>query len=273
MLTPGFDRIILRMELWTNYITELHQAFGYLFANWVPQQKIALGDYGRFQKGVFHRDGNLKDLGIKVRSAPADGARARYEYHSKNSSSAQLKVSGSGRSSGVKAKAGLEIKFNDANSVFFNAAGCALQAVTNISEIGDEVRRGLAGDTWEYDWVVITSLIEAKSTTAIISSSMQGSIVLNTEADVPSIDLADAALKLGVSSESNIGLKVVTEPDCWPLFACHQAHWRLLGKPGWQTKLLRQETEQSETSAQIKALRAAGDMDLNEFDFVEIGKR
>ena len=262
------------MELWTNYITELHQAFGYLFANWVPQEKIALGDYGRFQMGVFHRDGSLyKDLGIKVNIAPEDDARARYEYHSKNSSSAQLKLSGSGKSTGVKAKAGLEIKFADANSVFFNAAGCALRTVTNLAEIGEEVRRRLGDDTWEYDWVVITSLIAAKSTTAIISSSTQGSIVLNTEANVPTIDLADAALKLAVSSESNIGLKVVTEPDCWPLFACHQAHWRLLGKPGWQTKLLRPETEQSETSAQIKALRAAGEMDITEFDFVETGRR
>jgi len=260
------------MELWTNYITELHQAFGYLFANWVPQQKIALGDYGRFQKGVFHRDGRLEDLGIKVQRGTADEARALYQYHSKNSSSAQLKLGASGKTAAAKAKAGLEIKFTDANSVFFNAAGCALRTVTNISEIGDEVRYRLDGDTWEYDWVVITSLIEATSTTAIISSSSHGAIVLNAETDAPTIDLADATLKLGVNSESNIGLKLVTEPNCKPLFACHQAHWRLLGKPGWQTKLLRAEAEQSETSAQIKALRASGEMDISEFDFVEIGK-
>jgi hypothetical protein len=261
------------MELWTNYITELHQAFGYLFANWVPQQEIALGDNGRFQKGVFHRDGRLEDLGIKVQRGEPDEARALYQYHSKNSSSAQLKVNASGKSAGAKAKAGLEIKFADANSVFFNAADCALRTVPNTSAIGKTVRSKLEDGTWEYDWVVVTSLIEAKSTTAIISTSSNGAIVLNAEADVPNIDLADAKLKLGIASESNIGLKLVTEPGCSPLFACHQAHWRILGNPGWQTKLLREDTEPSETSAQIRALRASGQMDINEFDFLEIGSR
>ncbi len=258
------------MELWTNYITEMHQAFGYLFANWVPQDKIALGDYGRFQKGVFHRDGRLEELNIKVQRGAPDEARALYQYHSKNSSSAQLKLRGSGRLAEARAKAGLEIKFTDANSVFFNAAGCALSTVTNLSAIGDEVRGRLENDTWDYDWVVVTSLIEAKSTTAIISTSSHGAIVFNAECDVPHIDLADAALKLGVTSESNIGLKLVTEPNCFPLFACHKAHWRILGKPGWQTKLLREEDERSETAAQIRSLRISGEMDINEFDFVEM---
>jgi hypothetical protein len=261
------------MEPWTNYTTELHQAFGYLFANWVPQQKIALGDYGRFQKGVFHRDGKLEDLKLDVKRGTPDEARALYQYHSKNSSSAQLKLNASGKSAAANAKAGLEIKFDDANSVFFNAAGCALSTVSNVSSIGDAIRRKLKDGKWEYDWVVITTLIEAKSTTAIISSSSNGTIVLNAETNVPHIDLADAALKLGVSSESNIGLKLVTEPGCAPLFACHQAHWKLLGKPGWQTKLLRAETEQAETAAQIQALRSSGEMNIDEFDFVEIGKR
>jgi hypothetical protein len=261
------------MELWTNYITELHQAFGYLFANWVPQQPIALGDYGRFQKGVFHRDGKLEDLGIKVQRGAPDEARALYQYHSKNSSSAQLKLDASGKASGAgKAKAGLEIKFADANSVFFNAAGCSLRTVTNISAIGDAVRGKLDEGTWEYDWVVVTSLIDAKSTTAIVSSSGNGAIVLNAEGDVPNVDLANATLKLGVNSESNIGLKVVTEPNCFPLFACHKAHWRILGQPGWRTKLLREGAERSETAAQIQVLRASGEMDISELDFVEIGK-
>ena len=260
------------MELWTNYITELHHAFGYLFANWVPQQKIALGDYGRFQKGVFHRDGKLEELGIEVQRGAPDEAQALYQYHSKNSNSAQLKLGASGRAAAAKAKAALEIKFSDANSVFFNAAGCALRTVTNISTLGAQVRRKLEDGAWDYNWVVITSLIHAKSTTAIISSSDHGAIVLNAETEVPAIDLADASVKLGVSSESNIGLKLVTEPNCAPLFACHQAHWRILGRPGWQTKLLRQEVEESETAAQIKALRASGELDISEFDFVDIGK-
>ena len=261
------------MELWTNYIAELHEAFGYLFANWVPQQPINLGDYGRFQKGVFHRDGALEDLGIKVHRVAPDEARALYQYHSKNSSSAQLKLNASSKASGVaKATAGLEIKFADANSVFFNAAGCALRTVTNISDIGAAVRAKLDEGTWEYDWVVVTSLIDAKSTTAIVSSSSNGAIVLNAEGDVPNVDLANAALKLGVNSESNIGFKAVTEPNCSPLFACHKAHWRMLGQPSWQTKLLREGPERSETAAQIQALRASGEMDVNEFDFVEIGK-
>lgn len=268
----GFGLIISRMEMWTNYITELHQAFGYLFANWVPQQKIALGDYGRFQKGVFHRDGKLEDLRIKVQRGEPDEARALYQYHSKNSSSAQMKLNASGKSAGAKAKAGLEIKFSDANSVFFNAAACALRTVTNTSAIGEAVRRKLEDGTWEYDWVVVTSLIEAKSTTAIVSSSSHGAIVLNAESDVTTIDLADASLKLAIASESNIGLKLVTEPNCSPLFACHQAHWRILGEPGWRTKLLREGVERSETAAQIQALRASGEMDINEFDFVEIGR-
>jgi len=145
-----------------------------------------------------------------------------------------------------------------------------LATCSRFAAIGDAIRRRLELDTWEYDWVVITTLIEAKSTTAIVSSSSNGNILLNADAEVSNVDLANATLKLGASSESNIGLKVVTEPDCSPLFSCHKAHWRILGKPDWRPKHLREESEQSETSTQLKALRASGQMDINEFDFVEI---
>jgi hypothetical protein len=166
------------MKPWTNYLTELHSTFGYLFANWVPQQKIALGDYGRFQKGLFQRDGKLEDLGIKVQRGVPDESRALYQYHSANSSSAQLKLKGSGTpAAAAEVTAGLEIKFADANSVFFNAAGCSLNTLTNLTAIGNAVRSRLENGTWEYDWVVITTLIAAKSTTAIISSSSNGNIV------------------------------------------------------------------------------------------------
>ena len=237
-------------------------------------QKIALGDYGRLQNGVFHRDGKLEDLKIEVKRGAPDEARALYQYHSKNSSAlpssrSMLPANRPRR----KPRPGWEIKFVDANSVFFNAAGCALSTVTNVSAIRDAVRRKLKDDKWEYDWVVITTLIEAKSTTAIISSSRNGAIGAERRNQRAAHRSGRRGAEAWVSSESNIGLKLVTEPGCAPLFACHQAHWKLLGKPGWQTKLLRAEAEQSETAAQIQALRASGEMDIEEFDFVEIGKR
>jgi hypothetical protein len=261
------------MELWNNYVSELHHAFGYLFANWVPQEPIALGDFGRFQKGIFRRHGNLKDLRINIEGVALDEACADYKYHSKNSSSAVPKLNASGKSNVANTKAGLEIKFADANSVFFNAAGCVLHSVANVTAVGDALLQMLKDEQWEYDWVVVTTLIEAKSTTAIISSSSNGAIVLNAESNVPHIDLADAGLKLRSSYESNIGLSLVTKPDCFPLFACHKLHWKILGKPGWHTKLLREETKPSETTAQVQALRRSGQLDIEEFDFVEIGKR
>jgi hypothetical protein len=261
------------MALWTNYVDGIHNAFGYLFANWVPDQPLALGDYGRFVDGVFHKDGTLKQLGIGVVLGPQQVGQALYDYHSENSSIAQLTIDGSGPASGAAVKAGLEIKFKDENSSFFNASGCSIREITNLASIGDAVRDKLHDGSWQYDLVVITTLITAKSTTAITSTSRDASIVLEAEGNVPKVDLASADLKLAVASQSNIGLKIITQPDCSPLFACHKAHWRLLGKPDWQVKHLRESVNEPSTAAQIDALRSSGEMEKEEFDFVELGKR
>ena len=118
----------------------------------------------------------------------------------------------------AKGKAALEISFKAENAVLFNAAGVRYDSVSDHGALGRRILELYEDGRWDPRHSVITELARAGSTTVIISSGTSASILLLAEADVPSIDLADASAKFSPSLERDIGYKAIAEDGMIPLF-------------------------------------------------------
>lgn len=205
------------------YTKALHDHFRPMYANWQPGSPMELGDYGLITNHIFNRIGNIRDEGLDF-EVRQDTSADQYEFTSSSETEFVFTAAGSGSGGGVgSVKAGLEIKFSRANSVFFNAAGCRINSIRNIKALGDELIRRDEQGRWKRHFAVVTSLVEAGATTIVVAGSSNASISLEAKAEgVQEIDLADAALELGLKRQKNVAFKVVTAQGMLPLLGLMQ---------------------------------------------------
>ncbi|MCW5319485.1 hypothetical protein GTQ43_39835 [Nostoc sp. KVJ3] len=214
------------MEMAKSYAKEIHQNFAKLYANWLPNEAIVLGDFGYLKDGIFNKEGNLKELfrGIEIHEASPNplAPPAWYKYTSAStqiievSPQAQAKVN---EFADINAR--LEIKFSNKNSVFFNAPGCVFKSIDNLPNFKEKIINLYNIGHWKAEYVIVTKLLQATSATIIISASNNSSITLEAEGKT-TIDLADVNLTFKAKSENNIGFKLTTESDIIPLVGFHK---------------------------------------------------
>jgi hypothetical protein len=114
----------------------------------------------------------------------------------------------------------LEIKFGSKESVYFMAAQGKWISYDSAFELGKRIMDlWQSNDSpWERRFCVVTSLLDAGATTAIVSCADNASLVVEASAQgVKEINLADASVGLSVVQSSNVGLKVVAATGMRPL--------------------------------------------------------
>ena len=126
------------------YVYELHQQFGDYYANWLPTEPLKLGDFGTLHDDFFRRRSNLSTIGIECANAFVTGPGANYNYVSSGS----ITVTSHARGALVpvdvpRAKAQLNISFSKKNSVYFNAAGCKINSISDQEHLGRQLVRRL----------------------------------------------------------------------------------------------------------------------------------
>lgn len=201
------------------YADQIHNHFQVMYPTWLPGTPLKLGDFGKMDRNVFVRIGNINNsygIGFKERS---DQHLNKMEFKSANATEVIFTAKGSGAVEGAaNVNAGIEINFSSKNSVFFFAANCAIVSIEDQRKRGEEILELFKQRKWNEDYVVVTRIVKAGATTVIISGGNQSSISLEAGADtVQTIDLADASLKLTVKRERNIGYKSIAETGLNPL--------------------------------------------------------
>ncbi len=200
-------------SLAAEYCEQVHRHFKVVHATFLPNAKGMLGDFGALDDDVFVRLGNIRDLGLTF-DVRVGTAKSNPDFSS--AGSVEFIFTAGGTVAGVVAS--LEINFSSKHAVVFNAAECTLDEIENKVALGDAILELVKQKKWPKGQVVVTSLVMAKSTTAIVSSSSSASITLEASSpDVANIDLTDANLKLVVKRQKDLALKLVTENDCTPL--------------------------------------------------------
>ena len=198
------------------YTDEVHDNLKPFYANWMPDQAIALGDYGILNDGIFTHLGNVSQWGVKgIVDSPQSGTD-QIQFASKGAASVTFNAAGSVAVGGVlNTKPSLKIDFSSERGVFFNAAACKHHMVDDKNALAAAImhlyRDGKG--KWKRDWVVVTDFIEARAATIMVSGGSSASIELEATADVPKIDLANASLGLAIKSSTNIGYQLIKQAD------------------------------------------------------------
>ena len=207
-------------SLAAQYCEQIKNHFKVFYATFPPNQPYELGDFGVLNDDVFVRLGNVKNrFGMTFAVRAGEAKSPAIDFTSKGSVAVEFRGKAEAAVGTVPVKAGLDITFARENSVFFNAADCTLDSVEDQVALGEQILALYAQKKWEKKYALVTGVLRARSTTAIVSSSSNSSISLDAASDVPVIDLADASLKLSVKRVKDVALKIVTEGELVPLMS------------------------------------------------------
>jgi hypothetical protein len=90
--------------------------------------------------------------------------------------------------------------------------------------LGREIISFVKNGEWQMDWVVVTEIITAGSTTIAVSSQKGAHCTLEAKGELPQIDLANASIGLKMISAQAIGYQVIAERGLCPLLGLSKAH-------------------------------------------------
>ncbi|WP_430412848.1 hypothetical protein [Kordia sp.] len=225
------------MKISKKYTRELYRNFKYL-ATWEPNVPLELGDIGVLKGKEFTRIGNIKsDLGIdfEVREDTTPGS---VKYVSKSGVSFTAKASGTVPPTGStleKTDLGFNISFSKEKAIFFEAEGTYNHSIKSSITLGKEILKLYDAKKWDKDWVVITELMKADSSTILISLGRKGSvdIKVNAETEVTSKNMrvTNPSLDLSVSFFNNVSAEIIAEKGLTPLFKVSKVKKPFLGAP------------------------------------------
>jgi hypothetical protein len=218
-----------KQDLAKVYARDLHSQFKTLYANWLPDTPLKLGDFGPVNDyKIFQISGNItdRDYGIEFQTR---GSRREtdYEYTSAHGVNVTSKAKGSSGPSGVNLKAGLEITFSRKNAIFFHAAKCSINLIANKVGVGKAIRQLIKQDMWDTKHAVVTEIVEGGATTIITSRERNASISLEAESEtIQQINLAKVSGGLDIKASSKVGFSEVTTQGLQPLMEL----WAIQGK-------------------------------------------
>jgi hypothetical protein len=206
-------------ELALMFTQVVYEQFQPLYANWEPSRPLKIGDYGRLKGRHFIYVGNIEDK-LKTKVPVRDEHKKDQKFFSSKGSTEHhiIAKGAAGQSAVVAARASLEVRFSSDQAIFFNAAGCSYQMVRDKDALGKIVLGAHATGNWDRRWAIVTDLIQAGATTIAVSGGSAAAITFEATSDIPTIDLADASVGLGVKSSKNVGYQIAAMQGMTPLF-------------------------------------------------------
>lgn len=221
----------------TIYTRELHKELG-MYAAWTPDTTFRLGDYGELDGAVFKRIGNITDdFNITVQSEQFADRELSHTSEGAVAVKVEAEVDAQGRANG---NAKLNVDFDQANAVFFQAVGVQTIRIRNMKQVGDALigvynRRGRE---WRLNMAVVTELRRAENVVALISKKrnvgirLRGRVQAGKERNPTTVDLRDLTV-----SVQNSDVSTFTDNNgATPLFTLHQVRDPLTSKPIFDTQ-------------------------------------
>ncbi len=199
------------------YTDAVHDHLPY-YGNPDPGAPLDPGDYGILNGDAFERIGNLRDIGVTF-STKTEKQRSHHDFSSEGVRKTTIEASASGNAGPIaKLKAALKLDFSRERGVFFNAADCVTEGISNTDALGKQLIKRYDEGDWKKKYVVVTQVVRAGTTTVIISLKAGASVSLEATGDVQAIDLADASLRLRpVDNSSDSVYKVTSAEGMTPL--------------------------------------------------------
>ena len=207
------------MTACATYQKSMYDHLGF-FAMWLPGDRVELGDIGVLNRGRFHKENSLEELGVKKVAGPPGIPRV-VSYHALSSSN----VSAHGEGGLAAAGRGLlSVSFSAAGGFMFHAIGLRDRRLEERQTLNTEVVRMHKAGLWRNrNWLLIDGVYTADSATVLVSEEEAGTIVLEASADslaMQPLQLGDAKAGLSVKSESGSIIKVLGGRSVNLLYTC-----------------------------------------------------
>jgi hypothetical protein len=204
------------------YTRELRANLGYT-ATWLPNAKLSLGDVGILSNYEYVYRTNLKHLGIPFEEGPRS-AKGTYSHTSANSVTRSLKLAGKAPLEGSalgEADAGITFDFKRNDAIVFYATDCTVRPIADQEPLKKTILDAFLSGKWEKNYVVVTELVEAGSTSIIIAEGSGGKFEVKAKAGVaPTMSAMNLEGNFEVLHESQIGFNFLAKSGMTPLFRC-----------------------------------------------------
>lgn len=209
------------MQLNESYVKEIRKHLGYM-AFWLPDSSYGLGTIGVIDDdGVFDPISDLESMGIPFEVEQRPG-KSNIDYSSAGNVTLNTKSAGKllPGSKLTKADVGFVLDMGRKHSILFQANEVTTTRIKDKVRLGKGIARLYKDEIWKKEWVVITELKTAASTTIVISSSRNSHVELKVTASAKpaKLDIADASLGLDIVSEKGVSFKAIAEGGLTPLF-------------------------------------------------------
>lgn len=214
------------LRMFHRYLREMKQNLGY-FATWLPNVPLDVGAIGVVDKdGRFRPETSLQQLKIPAPVVTGKG-HGPIQWHSASDVSIDFKAAGHAPVMGSALTApdvGVSIGFASKHAVAFGAVGCTIDRLADVEDVGIELIQRADAHLWKAEYIVITEIVRASSTTVLISDGKQARFDATISGHIPSgsVSIGDASLALTMKSSNNVGLQFVAEKDLTPLFSAYR---------------------------------------------------
>jgi hypothetical protein len=209
------------MSISKQYTKELRDNTNYS-AIWLPTLTVQPGDVGRITNYEYEPVTTLTELNIPF-SIVKGHVAADINYASANAVSIVVKTAGQAPLVGsllAQAEAGVMIKFSRENAVVFRAAHCKSSSIKDRLSLENEIIARYKNGDWKEDYVVVTEVVSAASSTILISSGKNAQMDLKAGGKINpgGFNLADVDAQFQVIQESNVATKILAANGLTPLF-------------------------------------------------------
>jgi hypothetical protein len=217
------------------YTSELSAQLRFL-ATWPPGVPIGLGMVGTIDDDyVFSPVTSLARLGAKFEESSIAGAGERFSFASAGAVDFSFKAAGATSDlipSVPQAEAGLGISFKREHATVFQASGISYTRIEDQVDLKNSVIALIKSGRWDRDWVIVTNLVHADSTTAIVSRSGNATaqVALSADAAAGGIELLRAEFKPRMVASSELDLWIVGSGHMTPLFHARRAKRRFFSR-------------------------------------------
>ena len=217
------------------YTSELSGQLRFL-ATWPPGVPIELGMVGTIDDNqVFSPVTSLTRLGAKFEESSIAGAGERFSFASAGAVDFSFKAAGVTSDlipSVPQAEAGLGISFKREYATVFEASGISYTRIEDQVDLQASVITLIKSGRWDRDWVIVTNLVHADSTTVILSRSPNASaeFALSAGAAAGGIELLRAEFKPRIVASRELNLSIVGSGEMTPLFHAKRAKRRFFSR-------------------------------------------
>lgn len=246
------------------YATFLFDQYGYR-ATWPLGLRLALGDVGFLENGVFDRYTNLHALGVTCETQKSSAARERATHVSSDAVEVRIKVAGEpapGYSALLQGHVGLLIRFQEQSGFIVSFHGMSHWSIVDHRALQQQILDLYRQGTWERRWFVVTQLIAARSATVLISEATGGEVELSAKASIaPDLGgLGDAEAGLAIVRSQGLSTALLSEGSLTPMFRARHLRRRLFQPPVFEVRV------ESEGADDATEPLAASELELAESD-------